>query len=408
MASGVSGIAQTIAQGGFQMGQALGKGYSDLASGFSGMMQSRADRQRREEVEKEAQELLKQYAQDPNKLQELSDQYATQGNDPLSRLFAQAAERATQKETAGKQRGAQGGLVYITQAAARGVPIEQLKDGINSIISQGGTEEQIMSAYKRGVEMKTASSGKMTQVPAGSALVRETPEGGVEEVYRAPFKPTEPKKADIKYMERKDGSIMVLSEGNVLQTIPPPEKVGNQSSAMNVITKSVFMQSEIAKLADVDDFWEAGVVGKALSTVWAGSDAYDRDRDIMNIKANLGFEQINEMKRLAQESGASGTGLGQISNIEFMSLQSTIDSLDVGMSAEAQIEALQNIDRHLKVIQKLASGVAMQDAIEWGRPEYKVAGYHKDQKTGKVFYAPDGKDGDVYELVNGSFTKIRG
>jgi hypothetical protein len=265
-----------------------------------------------------------------------------------------------------------------------------------------------MQAYKAGADMRKGTEGKLTTVPAGSAVVRQTSEGGVEEVYRAPFKPTEPKKADIKYMERKDGSILALSEGNVLQTIPPPEKVGNQASAMNVITKSVFMQSEIAKLADVDDFWEAGVVGKALASVWAGSDAYDRDRDIMNIKANLGFEQINEMKRLAQEAGASGTGLGQISNIEFMSLQSTVDALDVGMSAEAQIEALQNIDRHLKVIQKLASGVAMQDAIEWGRPEYKVAGYHKDQKTGKVFYAPDGKDGDVYELVNGSFTKIRG
>lgn len=404
----VSGMAQQMAQGGLQMGQALGRGYSDLAGGFSGMMQTRADRKRREEIEREAQELLKQHANNPQMLNQLSQEYAVKGDDPLSQVFANAAKAAMTKETAGRQQGAQGGLMYITQAASRGVPLEQLQEGVRSILNQGGTQAQIMQAYKAGADMRKGTEGKLTTVPAGSAVVRQTSEGGVEEVYRAPFKPTEPKKADIKYMERKDGSILALSEGNVLQTIPPPEKVGNQASAMNVITKSVFMQSEIAKLADVDDFWEAGVVGKALASVWAGSDAYDRDRDIMNIKANLGFEQINEMKRLAQEAGASGTGLGQISNIEFMSLQSTVDALDVGMSAEAQIEALQNIDRHLKVIQKLASGVAMQDAIEWGRPEYKVAGYHKDQKTGKVFYAPDGKDGDVYELVNGSFTKIRG
>lgn len=404
----VSGMAQQMAQSGLQMGQALGQGYSNLAGGFSGMMQSRADRKRREEIEREAQDLLKQHANNPGMLTQISQKYKVEGNDPLAQVFANAAQAATKKETAGRTQGMQGGLMYITQAASRGVPLEQLQEGVRSILNQGGTQEQIMQAYKTGADMRKGTGDKLTTVPAGSAVVRQTPEGAVEEVYRAPFKPQAEDKTDFKYMERKDGSIMVLANGRVLQTIPAPEKAGNQSSAMNVITKSVFMQNEIAKLADVDEFWEAGVVGKALSTVWAGSDAYDRDRDIMNIKANLGFEQINEMKRLAQESGASGTGLGQISNIEFMSLQSTIDSLDVGMSAQAQVEALQNIDRHLKVIQKLASGVATQDAIEWDRPEYKVAGYHKDEKTGKVFYAPDGKDGDVYELQNGSFTKIRG
>lgn len=404
----MSGMAQQMAQSGLQMGQTLGQGYSNLASGFSGMMQSRADRKRREEIEREAQELLKQHANNPGMLTQISQKYKVEGNDPLAQVFANAAQAATKKETAGRAQGMQGGLMYITQAASRGVPLEQLQEGVRSILNQGGTQEQIMGAYKTGVDMRTGASAKLTTVPAGSSVVRQTPEGDVEEVYRAPFKPQAEDQTDFKYMERKDGSIMVLANGRVLQTIPAPEKAGNQSSAMNVITKSVFMQNEIAKLANVDDFWEAGVVGKALASVWAGSDAYDRDRDIMNIKANLGLEQINEMKRLAKESGASGTGLGQISNIEFMSLQSTVDSLDVGMSAEAQVEALQNIDRHLKVIQKLASGVAMQDAIEWNRPEYKVAGYHKDEKTGKVFYAPDGKDGDVYELESGSFTKIRG
>lgn len=404
----VTGIAQQMAQSGLQMGQALGKGYSDLAGGFSGMMQSRADRKRREEIEREAQELLKQHANNPGMLTQISQKYKVEGNDPLATVFANAAQAATKKETAGRQQGMQGGLMYITQAASRGVPLEQLQEGVRSILNQGGTQEQIMQAYKTGADMRKGAGDKLTTVPAGSAVVRQTPEGAVEEVYRAPFKPQEAPKTDFKYMERNDGSIMVLADGQVLQTIPAPEKVGNQEAAINVIQKSVYMQSEIAKLADVDAFWEAGVVGKALATTWAGSDAYDRDRDIMNIKANLALDQINEMKRLAKESGASGTGLGAVSNIEFASLQSTVDSLDVGMSAPAQIEALQNIDRHLKVIQKLASGVAPQDAVDWDRPEYKASGYHVDEKTGKVFFAPEGYNGTVYELVNGSFTKIRG
>jgi len=364
--------------------------------------------QQRKASQAEIQRLLQENISNPAKLQQLENQYRAQGNEEAATAFNNAAKQATAKETAGQQRGIQGGLTAITQAAARGVPLEQLQEGVRSVIAQGGTQADIMSAYKAGVDMRKGSGDKLTTVPAGSAVVRQTPEGGVEEVYRAPFKPQEAPKTTFKYMERNDGSIMVLADGQVLQTIPPPEKVGNQSAAINTIQKSVFMQREIAKLVDVDEFWEEGVVGKTLATVWAGSDAYDRDRDIMNIKSNLGLEQINEMKRLAAESGASGTGLGQVSNIEFMSLQSTVDALDIGMSAEAQVEALQNIDRHLKVIQKLASGVAPEDAINWESPDYKASGYHKDSVTGKVFFAPDGKNGTVYELQNGSFIKIRG
>jgi hypothetical protein len=380
-----------------QVGRAIG--------GAPGRMMTRQATQR---SQAEIQELLQQHANNPAKLQQLANEYRAKGNTDAATAFTTAATQATAKATAGQQRGAQGGLMAITQAAARGVPLADLQEGVRSVLAQGGTQPDIMKAYEAGVAIRTGSGDKLTTVPAGSAVVRQTPEGNVEEVYRARFKPQEAPKTNFKYMERNDGSIMVLADGQVLQTIPPPEKVGNQSAAINTIQKSVYMQREIAKLVDVDEFWEEGVVGKTLASVWAGSDAYDRDRDIMNIKANLGLEQINEMKRLAAESGASGTGLGQVSNIEFMSLQSTVDSLDVGMSAEAQVEALQNIDRHLKVIQKLASGVAPEDAINWESADYKASGYHKDSVTGKVFFAPDGRNGTVYELQNGSFIKIRG
>lgn len=381
---------------------------TSAARGLGGAPGRMMTRQATQRSQAEIQELLQQHANNPAKLQQLANEYRAQGNAEAAQAFTTAATQATAKETAGQQRGAQGGLMAITQAAARGVPLADLQEGVRSVLAQGGTQPDIMKAYEAGVAIRTGSGDKFTTVPAGSAVVRQTPEGNVEEVYRARFKPQEAPKTNFKYMERNDGSIMVLADGQVLQTIPPPEKVGNQSAAINTIQKSVYMQREIAKLVDVDEFWEEGVVGKTLASVWAGSDAYDRDRDIMNIKANLGLEQINEMKKLAAESGASGTGLGQVSNIEFMSLQSTVDSLDVGMSAEAQVEALQNIDRHLKVIQKLASGVAPEDAINWESADYKASGYHKDSVTGKVFFAPDGRNGTVYELQNGSFIKIRG
>jgi len=292
----------------------------------------------------------------------------------------------------------------ITQAAARGVPLADLQEGVRSVLAQGGTQADVMQAYQAGVDMKAGAQGKPVNVPAGGALV--SPTGEV--LYERPFKPEAPAAGKgIKTVERKDGSVSVLDadDGSLISTLPPPGKgEGNQEASLNLIAQTTQFIGEIDKLMD-PGFTETGFVGGVTAAV-PGTPAYDREKELLSIRARLGFDQINEMKRLAAESGASGTGLGQISNIEFMSLQSTIDAIYTGMSGEAQNKALANIKKHLLNVQKLASGVAPADAIEWEKPEYKAVGYHKDPETGTVFYAPDGPQGTVYKLVDGKFVKL--
>jgi hypothetical protein len=249
----------------------------------------------------------------------------------------------------------------------------------------------------------TAGPAKPVNVPAGGALV--SPTGEV--LYERPFKPESSDSKGIKTVERKDGSVTVLDadDGSVIQTLPAPGKgKGDREASLNLIAQTTGFIQEVDELMD-PGFMETGFVGGVTAAV-PGTPAYDREKELLSIRARLGFDQINEMKRLAAESGASGTGLGQISNIEFMSLQSTIDAIYTGMSGEAQKEALANIKKHLLNVQKLASGVAPADAIEWDKPEYKAVGYHKDPETGTVFYAPDGPNGTIYKLVNGEFVKI--
>jgi len=393
LATAGANIGQQIGKATEGFGQTLGGMLTDVGKGFSERRSSR-----------EAQQLLQQYANDPAQLNALGQKYAMEGNDALSKVFFNAAQQATAKETAGQQRGAQGGLMAITQAAARGVPLADLQEGVRSVLAQGGTQEQIMQAYKAGVDMKAGTQGKPVNVPAGGALV--SPTGEV--LYERPFKPEAPAAGKgIKTVERKDGSVSVLDadDGSLISTLPPPGKgEGNQEASLNLIAQTTQFIGEIDKLMD-PGFTETGFVGGVTAAV-PGTPAYDREKELLSIRARLGFDQINEMKRLAAESGASGTGLGQISNIEFMSLQSTIDAIYTGMSGEAQNKALANIKKHLLNVQKLASGVAPADAIEWEKPEYKAVGYHKDPETGTVFYAPDGPQGTVYKLVDGKFVKL--
>jgi len=252
--------------------------------------------------------------------------------------------------------------------------------------------------------MKAGTQGKPVSISAGGALV--SPEGEV--LYERPFKPeTPPASKGIKTVTREDGSVTVLDadDGSVISTLDAPGKgEGDRDASLNLIAQTTSFIQEVDKLMD-PSFTETGFIGGVTSAV-PGTPAYDREKELLSIRARLGFDQINEMKRLAAESGASGTGLGQISNIEFMSLQSTIDAIYVGMSGEAQNEALANIKKHLLNVQKLASGVAPADAIDWKRPEYKAVGYHKDPDTGTVFYAPDGYNGKRYKLVNGKFQQL--
>lgn len=348
----------------------------------------------------EIQQLLQQYANDPAQLTAMSQKYAAGGNKEAAKLFEDAATRATAKEDTNRQRGAQGGLMAITQGAARGVPLADMREGINSVLAQGGTQAQITEAYEAG----TGGKQEPVTLSAGAALVN--PVTG-EVIAERGFKPEKPTDKGIKTVKREDGSVVILdaNDGTVISTLDPPGKgAGDQKASADLIGQTAFLIAEVDKLMD-PGFFESGLPGQLLSGV-GGRDAFDREKELLSIRARLGFDQINEMKRLAAESGASGTGLGQISNIEFMSLQSTIDAIYVGMSADAQNKALNNIKRHLSTVQQLASGVAPLETIEWSRPEYKAVGYHKDPETGMVFYAPDGPNGTRYKLVDGKFVKI--
>ena len=398
--------ARMLTQAGSSIGQSIGGGLSSLGKGVGGMLQSRADAKNREAMQTQVQEELQKYANDPAQLNAMGQKYQSMGKNDVAKAFYEAAKQVTAKNAASATRGVQGGLMAIQQASARGVPMSDLSDAFNSVLAQGGTREQIMQAYKAGADLGKKPKRNTANVPAGGTII-DTDTGEV--IYQAPFKPAEPKAGKaVQTVKRDDGSVSVLDgdTGELISTLPPTGKgqQAKQDASLQLIAQTTSF------IKDVDDLmgpsgWESGLVGGVLQAV-PGTDAYDREKELLSIRARLGFEQINEMKRLAAESGASGTGLGQISNIEFMSLQSTIDAIYVGMSAEAQDEALRAIKQHLTVVQKLASGVAPAEAIDWSKPEYKAVGYHKDPQTGAVFYAPDGPNGQVYKLVNGKFTKI--
>ena len=117
-------------------------------------------RQRQTRESENIQQILQANINNPAKLQQLAQEYQIKGNAAAAAAFQDAANRVTAKDTAGKDRGIQGGLMAITQGSLRNIPLadpkggEDLQAAVRSVLALGGTQEQIMAAYEAGQEKK--------------------------------------------------------------------------------------------------------------------------------------------------------------------------------------------------------------------------------------------------------------
>ena len=402
------------------------EGLFDIGKNISGTPMLMKQEKDRKEQQAQVMQVLQNNSDNAPLLNAQSQKYQAQGNEELAKVFSEAAQQAVTRSTrrgeiadksreradvraeaVGKKVDAQGAELqrYALEQNATNVAKRMINDPnqleATLVGLRGASDEQLRTFLKEASKPKERKTQLMSP---GSQLV-DTATGEV--ITEAPFKPTEPKGRNVKSQKMDDGSLVMFdgNTGDVIQTLKPdtPE---NQEGQVQLIDKLVFQENRAQGLIDSASGWDTVLVGGVLSNVY-GRDAYDRDAEIVSLKANLGFDQINAMKEEAAKYGASGTGLGQISNIEFLSLQSTVDTLKVGMSAEAQAKALNNIKNHLINIRKVASGAPPRDTVEWNSPTYKARGYAQDPTTGKVFYAPDGPQGSRYELIDGKFVKMR-
>jgi hypothetical protein len=90
-----------------------------------------------------------------------------------------------------------------------------------------------------------------------------------------------------------------------------------------------------------------GLVGDARRTNLGritGSGAYDLEKTIDTIKANLGFQELQAMR----EASPTGGALGAIAVQELVALQSTLASLDAGQSEDQLKRNLRKVQDHYR------------------------------------------------------------
>jgi hypothetical protein len=401
-------------QGMFNLGTSLGQAPA-LA----------AKKKAKEQQQAKVKEFLQTNRDNAPLLDNQAMKYAAQGNKELADVFSRASEKAAGRSTrrgeiadksraradvraeaVGKKVDAQGAELerYKLEQNAASLAKRMIKDPnqLEATLSglRGATSEQLRNFLKEASKPKERKTQLMSP---GSQLV-DTETGKV--ITSAPFKPTEPKAPKIETV-KTDDFIITFTDGKETGRVPLKDMTEQEGQVnFKVINKANNLLTTVQSAKGKVGTLSSGVLGQGLKYI-GGTDAQSlADNEYRTLSGQEAFREIQELKEASEKYGSKGTGLGQITQIEFGALQSNLAALSPEFSQEDQLKNLEAIEKNLIALQRMASGEDYVDVIDWEQPNYISAGYAKGD-NGNLFYFPRGTDNKyVYNRETGKFDPL--
>lgn len=111
-----------------------------------------------------------------------------------------------------------------------------------------------------------------------------------------------------------------------------------KTAAVNHATKVI---TDVQDASGLVRGMTTGLVGKGQSFV-PGTDAFNLNQRLLTIKANLGFDRLQQMR----EASPTGGALGQVAVQELNALQSTVGSLEIGQDRAELQKNLNKVEHH--------------------------------------------------------------
>jgi hypothetical protein len=163
------------------------------------------------------------------------------------------------------------------------------------------------------------------------------------------------------------------AKAEVKQATEGPKRAKAMQGRMEDVQKVVGWINQAERVLQENAPNWTGVTGTsgAIAGMVPGSQSYDFARLIDSIKANLGFEQLKEMR---ENSTSGASGLGQVTERELNFLQSVEGNLDTWQSEGRLGEALAEVKR---ILGKVAAGLQVElsggmQSAPAGRPGFGV------------------------------------
>ena len=175
--------------------------------------------------------------------------------------------------------------------------------------------------------------------PSGTMVVAgKTPEQKAQEAF-------------LKTEAEKQAALSVEKRGDLPKIKAMVDSVGVKAQNLN---------RTIDEASSLVSNWSAGY-GSLLSGLPA-TDAKDLSAKLDTIKANLGFNELQEMRNNSPTGGA----LGQVTERELAFLQSTISSLDQAQSPEQLKASLATIKEHVAGMNERINAAYQADLAKYG------------------------------------------
>lgn len=223
------------------------------------------------------------------------------------------------------------------------------------------------------------------------------PQQPLVENYGAPVSGVDEKGNPVFFQPGKRGGAPSVVPGVRPPKIPEAEK--DRAAALRRLqssrTKAEVVSNKIDEALSGVGFFTTGLPGKVLGMV-PGTPAYDLDKAVDTVKANIGFQELQAMR----ESSPTGGALGSVAVKELDFLQSAIASLDTGQDRATLANNLQAVRTHF---QNWKNAVEQAYMEQYGRlpPEAQspsgAIGSPK-QKLGDIVDGPDGKKYRIIRL----------
>lgn len=278
---------------------------------------------------------------DPDMALQLSQKAAAMDLE-ASKLQTEQARQMSQQAQAAKAMAEEGkilrGEVKDEQLRSElaALPPEADDKAVEAVVRKYGKPDDIFKTLER---RQTAEANRL----AKAELEREKAETREREKQRdMEFKQqmaaaTQANRSALTSVQREIAQTR-LDELKSKQADKAEKKEEAKKSAVNHAAKVI---SDVQTAEGLVTGMTTGLVGKGTSFV-PGTTAYNLQQQLLTLKANLGFDRLQQMR----DASPTGGALGQVAVQELQALQATVGSLELGQSKAELQKNLNKIENH--------------------------------------------------------------
>lgn len=282
----------------------------------------------------------------PEGLGQLAQALQATGNPYAQQFAVQAAQRATQmaqqlattrKATAEATKVEQGNIrEEQLRTALSQLPPDATDQQVQDTVRQFGNPDQIFKAIETRTQREADRAAK-AQIEREKIQAREDQQKRDLEFRQMMAQLTAEQRAATTSLQRELIQARIDALNDKRQ-----EKIDKKETAQQAaITHANNVINDVQAASTLVDNTTTGLIGKASSLV-PQTAAYDLNNRLATIKANLGFDRLQQMR----DASPTGGALGQVAVQELQALQSTVGSLEIGQSRTELARNLNKIEHH--------------------------------------------------------------